>query len=151
MQRNEFFQVDKINIVDFKLLKGQVETPDDFAIEHIDGHHLENTLELAFNLEDKLVKADFSVTILTDSNQKNREEAKGSFHLMFIFKVDNLEQLAIPNENKMIDLNANLGNALASISYSTSRGILITRLQGTALQNFMLPVINPNSLLYNNK
>lgn len=151
MQHNELFQAEKINIVDFKLLKGQVETPDDFAIENVEGHHLENSLELAFNLEDKLVKADFTVTISTESKQKNKEEAKGSFHLVFIFKVENLEQLAIPNENKMIELNANLGNALSSITYSTSRGILITRLQGTALQNFILPVINPNSLLHKNK
>jgi hypothetical protein len=44
-------------------------------------------------------------------------------------------------------LHPSLGNALASITYSTSRGILMTRFQGTALSDFILPVINPNNLL----
>ena len=46
-----------------------------------------------------------------------------------------------------ITIDANLGNALASISYATSRGILMTRFQGTALEDFILPVIDPNDLL----
>ncbi len=69
------------------------------------------------------------------------------FHFVYVFHVENLQELAIPDENKGISLNGGLGNALASITYSTSRGILLTRLKGTGLENFILPVIDPNSLL----
>ncbi|GAO27720.1 hypothetical protein JCM15548_14569 [Geofilum rubicundum JCM 15548] len=49
-----------------------------------------------------------------------------------------------------MDLHPDLGNALSSVTYSTSRGILLTKMQGTALQNFVLPIINPNKLLHSN-
>ncbi|MNY64312.1 hypothetical protein D3C86_2014030 [compost metagenome] len=49
--------------------------------------------------------------------------------------------------DETITIHPALGNALASITYSTSRGILMTRFQGTVLSDFILPVIDPNSLL----
>ena len=72
-----------------------------------------------------------------------------NFHLVFVYRVENLEELAKPDKNNLLDLYPALGNALSSITYSTSRGILLSRLQGTALQNFVLPIINPNKLLHN--
>ena len=62
---------------------------------------------------------------------------------------ENLEELASSKKNKRLHLNPALTNAISSVTYSTSRGILLTRLQGTALQNFVLPIINPNNLLVN--
>ena len=151
MSDNQLFDPEKLSIIEFKFIKGQVDTPEDFVIDKVDGHQLENTLQLAFNLEEKLVKADFTVEIKTESNGENSKEASGSFHLVFIYRVGNLEELARPGKNNLLDLHPTLGNALSSITYSTSRGILLTRLQGTALQNFMLPIINPNKLLHNKK
>lgn len=149
MSDNQLFDPEKLSIIEFKFIKGQVDTPEDFIIDKVDGHQLENTLKLAFNLEEKLVKADFLVEIKTESKGANSNEATGNFHLVFIYRVDNLEELAKPDKNNLIDLHPALGTALSSITYSTSRGILLTRMQGTALQNFVLPVINSNKLLHN--
>jgi hypothetical protein len=89
------------------------------------------------------------VSVKTDSKGENESEANGNFHLIFIYRIENLEELAIPEKNKRLNLNPGLANALSSVTYSTARGILLTRLQGTALQNFVLPIINPNNLLHN--
>jgi hypothetical protein len=140
-------QTEKIKIVDFKIIKGQINSPFDFNEENIEGHSFNVNFELGFNLEDKLVKADFSVNVETKSNNKDIEEAAGNFSFVYIFYVDNLEELAIQEEDHTITVNSFLGNALASITYSTSRGILMTRFQGTILRDFILPVIDPNSLL----
>lgn len=142
------FSPEKISMIEFKFMKGQVDMPEMFEMDKVKGHKLENSLELAFNLEEKLVKADFNIQISTESEEANDEETKGSFHLVFIYDVENLEDLAKPAEDGLIDVHPDLGNALSAISYSTARGILLTRLQGTALQNFVLPVINPNKLLH---
>jgi hypothetical protein len=150
MSDNQLFDPEKLSIIEFKFIKGQVDTPEDFIIDKVEGHQLENTLQLAFNLEEKLVKADFTVEIKTASNNANSKESTGSFHLIFIYRIENLEELAKPDKNNLLDLHPALGNALSSITYSTSRGILLTRLQGTALQSFVLPIINPNKLLHNN-
>lgn len=147
MPDKPMFDPEKITFVEFKMIKGQVDTPEFFDAQVVTGHQLENTLQLGFNLDDKLAKADFTVNIKTDSHGKNNQEATGNFHLVFIYKIENLETLAKPDKNNLLILEPALANALASVTYSTARGILLTRLQGTALQNFVLPVVNANKLL----
>ena len=151
MQDKNIFDPEKITLIDFKMIKGQVDTPENFDISKVVGHQLDNSLQLGFNLDDKLAKADFTVSVKTDSKGENESEASGNFHLIFIYRIENLEELATSEKNKRLNLNPGLGNALSSVTYSTSRGILLTRLQGTALQNFVLPIINPNNLLHNKK
>lgn len=148
MSDNIIFDPEKISLTDFKLVKDQVDTPEDFDLSKVEGHTLDNSLQFGFNLDDKLVKTDFTIEIKTASKGENTNEAIGNFHLVYIFRIENLKDLAKPDVNNLIELNPTLGNALSSIAYSTSRGILLTRLQGTALQNFVLPVINPNKLLH---
>lgn len=148
MQDKNVFDPEKIFLVDFKMIKEQVDTPENFDINKVVGHQLDKSLQLGFNLDDKLAKADFTISVKTDSKGENDSEATGNFHLIFIYRIENLEELAIPEKNKRLNLNPGLANALSSVTYSTSRGILLTRLQGTALQNFVLPIINPNKLLH---
>ena len=149
MQVKNVFDPEKIALIDFKMIKGQVDTPENFDISKVVGHQLENSFQMGFNLDDKLAKADFTVSVRTDSKGENECEATGNFHLIFIYRIENLEELASPEKNKRLHLNPALTNAISSVTYSTSRGILLTRLQGTALQNFVLPIINPNNLLVN--
>jgi hypothetical protein len=147
MSDKPIFDPEKITLSDFKMIKGQVDTPENFDITKVVGHQLDNALKLVFNLQDKLAKADFTISIKTDSKGENESEASGNFHLIFIYHVENLEELAVPEKNNRLNLNPGLANALSSVTYSTSRGILLTRLQGTALQNFVLPIINPSKLI----
>lgn len=149
MQDKNIFDPEKIALIDFKMIKGQVDTPENFDIGKVSGHQLENSLQLSFSLEDKMAKADFIVSIKTDSKTGNQEEASGNFHLIFIYRIENLDKLNVAEKNKRLNLNPALAYALSSVTYSTSRGILLTRLQGTALQNFVLPIINPGKLLHN--
>lgn len=141
------FDPEKITLIEFKMIKGQIDTPENFDNSKVIGHQLDNSLQLGFNLEDKLAKADFTISIKTDSKGENEDESTGNFHLIFIYRIENLEELAKPVKNKTLNLNPGLANALSSLTYSTSRGILLTRLQGTALQTFVLPIINPTKLL----
>ena len=139
---------DKIRIVDFKMVKGAVESPFEFDQSKIEGHSFQVSYDMGFNFEDKFVKADFEVEIITESKNNQGGEAKGIFHFVFVYHIDNLEELVIPKTKKnKLEISGELGNALASITYSTSRGILMTRFQGTALNDFILPVIDPNQLL----
>ncbi|UFH34981.1 hypothetical protein [Flavobacterium acetivorans] len=140
-------QPEKIQIVDFKIIKGQINSPFDFENEKVVGHTFNVDFELGFNLGDKLVRADFSVYVETKSDIDTIEEAVGNFSFVYVFYVDNLEELTTLEKEETITVHPALGNALASITYSTSRGILMTRFQGTVLSDFILPVINPNDLL----
>jgi hypothetical protein len=141
------FNPEKLTILEYKILKGQIDAPEDFTIENVEGHDIENSFDLGFDLENKLVRTELDVKITTKSKVSVSTEAKGHFTLVFIFEVDNLNELAVLNADNLIDLDPNLANALASVTYSTARGILLTRFQGTALQNFILPLVSPNKLL----
>lgn len=149
MQDKNIFDPEKIALIEFKMIKGQVDTPENFDISKVVGHQLGNSLQLGFNLDDKLAKADFTIRVKTDSKGENEVEATGNSHLIFIYRIENLEELATTKKNKRLNLHPGLANALSSVTYSTSRGILLTRLQGTALQKFALPIIYPNKLLQN--
>lgn len=138
---------EKIQIATFKITKGQINSPFEFDVTKVEGHSYNLELNLGFNLQDKLIKADFSVSVETKSNEKNTEEASGAFSFSYVFKVENIDELTSLEKEETVMMHPALGNAIASIAYSTSRGILLTRFQGTALSSFILPVINPNDLL----
>jgi hypothetical protein len=150
MQDKTVFDPEKITLVEFRILKEQVDTPENFDISKVIGHHLDNSLQFGFNLNDKLAKADFTASIKTSSKSANESEASANVHLKFIYRIENLEELATAEKNKRLRLHPALASALSSLTYSTSRGILLIRLQGTALQNFILPIINSNNLLHKN-
>jgi hypothetical protein len=147
MLDNAEFNPEKVALIEFKIIKAQLDTFENFDISKVSGYQLDHSFQLGFNVDDKLAKADFIIKVKTDSRGNNENEATGNFHLIFIYRIEDLPALAIPEKNKRLNLNPALANALSSVTYSTSRGILLTRLQGTALQNFVLPIINPNKLL----
>lgn len=140
-------QPDKIYIADIQIIKCNIDCPFAFSTEDVQSHEYHIDFDLGFNLEDNLVKADFKLEITTISSDEVETEATGIFHFIYIFNVENLKDLAVADVKKEIILDGGLGNALASITYSTSRGILFCRLKGTGLESFILPVIDPNSLL----
>jgi hypothetical protein len=137
----------KIHLLDFHIVKGQIDSPLDFDSSGIDGYNSTCDFELGFSMSENLVKADFKASVKTTSGDKNGIEAAGLFHFVYVFRVENLNELVQQGEDKKLTINGGLGNALASITYSTSRGVLMTRFQGTELKDFILPVINPNDLL----
>jgi hypothetical protein len=140
-------QPDKIEIVDFKIIKGQINSPFDFENDKVKSHIFNLNFELGFNIPDKLIKVEFSVNIETKSEKEDGEEAIGAFSFVYVFHIENIEDLTKVEDDETVAVHPILGNTLASITYSTSRGILMTRFQGTALSNFILPVIDPNKLL----
>lgn len=141
------FNPEKITIVDFRIVKGQIEASENFDIHNIAGYLTETSLQFSFNLAEKLIKVDFNIEIQTQSQKEQIQAVKGAFHFIFVYHIENLDELAKLNSEKIVELQPNLANAIASITYSTVRGVLLVRLQGTALQNFILPIVNPNNLL----
>lgn len=147
----KIFDPKKIHLIKVEIIKCHIDSPFEFSSEQSKGHEFNMEFDLGFNLEEKLTKADFKLNVASKSEGANIEEATGVFHFAFIFNVENLNDLAIPDKDLHITLNGSLGNALASITYSTTRGILFTRLKGTALESFILPIIDPNDLINNKK
>ena len=146
MEPKPLLRPNLIQLLRFQIIRGQIESPMEFQEDLVQGHSFSVDFDMSFQLKEKLVKADFKVEIQT-TGEEQVVEAKGQFHFVFLFQVGNLEELVQVAEQNKLQVSSELGNALASITYSTSRGILLTRFQGTGLESFILPVINPNELL----
>lgn len=150
MAEKKLIQPDKIHLKEFRLVNGKVDSPYEFQISNIKSFNFKVDYSAGFNIAENLIKADFTVTVSTVSIEKITDEAVGTYYFVFIFQVEELGEHAKLVEGGGFDVNPYLSNAIASITYSTSRGILISRFQGTALRDFLLPVIDPNSLYKNN-
>ena len=48
MQDKNVFDPEKIALIDFKMIKGQTDTPEMFDINKVIGYKLDNTLQLIF-------------------------------------------------------------------------------------------------------
>jgi hypothetical protein len=139
---------DKIQLVGFRILHAEMKSPFEFEMQQIASFENDVKFDMAFNLEDSMVKADFDVQIKTISNEDtNSEEATAAFSFVYIFHVENFKELAKVIDDDTMDIHGGLSIALASIVYSTTRGVLMTRFQGTALADFILPIIDPQKLV----
>lgn len=146
MSEKKTIDPQKIIIREFKITRGNIDCPDEFDIAGIESFNFNVDLRTGFNLDEKLIRADFSVNVVTISKDKV-EEAHSSFHFVFIYHYEDLSSHTNLLEDGVVDCNPYLANAVASITYSTARGILISRFQGTAMRDFILPVVDPNTLI----
>ncbi len=143
-------QPDKIHIMDFKILHGQIESSESIVVDKIKEYEFKVGFKTGFNYSKLLVKADYIINVEAISAGKSKNRASASFHFVFVFKIDNLNDFLEEDKTSII-VSVLIGTTLASISHSTVRGILLTRFQGTALQHFILPVIDPKLLIIPNK
>jgi hypothetical protein len=141
------FSPEKTKFTAFHILRGHVESAFEFDTNKVKGCEFNIEFSTEINLEQTGLKSNLSVFIKTESAGQNKNESTAEFVFAFIFDIENLESQITTTNDGNFEIDFLLSNAIASISYSTARGILMTRLQGTALRNFILPVIDPNQLL----
>lgn len=145
MQNN--FNRENIKILGWKLLLEQINSPLDFDTSLISWHGFHVDMNLDIDPDDDILKADLRIEVITESEGDNMEEAQAVFHILYFIRVEDIADHTISREAEKIVLHNDLGNYIAAITYSTSRGILLSRVVGTALKDFILPVIDTDPLL----
>ena len=140
------FDPNKVEIIDFKITQGRIDAPFEFDASTILNFETTMSFHPSFDVENCLVRVDMGFEITTNSAIDQRE-AKAEFNFVYIFKIENLSHLVEMTKKKIGKVNENLTVAIAAIAFSTSRGILMTRLQGTAMENYILKIIAPEDLL----
>lgn len=99
------------------------------------------------NINKKKFRIIFSCDINTFNKSDEPIAIKGRFEIAFLFNVENLESLTTFTENEGLVIDPDFVSSLSNIVYSTSRGIIYTRCQGTILKNLILPIISTTDLL----
>lgn len=135
------FDADKLHFLSFKTIEQNVSVPEFFDENLINEFDNTNKVDIAFNIEEKLIRTQFDIEVGTISD--NEKEAITNLKFVFIFKCDNMEELAKAQQKGAAEIDANLGFAVSAISHATARGILLVKLSDTVFADFILPVVKP--------
>lgn len=135
------FDADKLHFLSFKTIEENVSVPEFFDENLINEFDTTNKVDIAFNIEQKLIRAQFDIEVATIS--ANEKEAKTNLKFVFIFKCDNMEELAKAQPKDTAEIDASLGFAVSAISHLTARGILLVKLSDTVFADFILPIVKP--------
>lgn len=141
------YPIEKIKLISIGLIKGNVTSPENFNPKLIKGYSVSSSIKFSSIPEEKLVKSAILISVTTDSKTKKGGEAAGEFLYEFIYHVENLEMVSRDSAENGVELQAAFGEMLASITYSTSRGLLISKLQDSPLKGFILPFIDLRTLI----
>lgn len=146
MKEGAIIDADKISILNIRTLRGNIDCPINADINEIKGHVFGFDLKTALRTEEKIVGLKLQVDI-TAVNEKNKKlPITGSYTHEMIFYIENLNDF-IEKINKEQVIDAAFGSTLVSIIYSTVRGIIYSRTQGTSLGIVILPVVAPLKLM----
>lgn len=110
--------------------------------------NLDFGLELRFDATEKYVELDPAFRLSFRNPAGEPVPLEGYFRLRFRFTVDNLPDLlvAVPEPPGLVP-SADLILALASMSYSTARGMVIGKTAGTPFERLALPIIDAREFL----
>lgn len=144
------FDATKLSIEKFKIVRGKVKASFEFDDTKVKSYQTHMSFDVSFNTESKILKTDIGFSIETES-EISQGEARAKFNFVYMIHVENLEELIeLDEEGNLEDVEHILMNSVASIAYSTSRGVLMTRFQGTAMEGYILPIVDPNEILEDN-
>jgi hypothetical protein len=132
------YQIIGIEILDVEII--YPEKPENVLINF----QFETNIEIKLNFDNKLV---FIVPQITILNQKTQKKL-GKIRVSCVYHIENFDDFA-DIKNHTIHFPENFERILNSISISTVRGVMYGQFRGTFLQNAILPVIDPQSLVKN--
>ncbi|MEO0043968.1 MAG: hypothetical protein RL329_3416 [Bacteroidota bacterium] len=139
---------DKIHLNQVDILKARID--ETVTARAHDGRDFSSNLvfQMRLVLEQEIVFIDLEVIV--DMLNGQTSIANSAFKFSFHFQIEQLSDFIEVNPTgKTFVCDRNLAGTLAAISFSTVRGILLTRFQGTIFKNFILPIVNPEKLLAN--
>jgi hypothetical protein len=145
---------DKIHVLDIKTIKGNIDAALDIDINTIAGHSFAFESGTGLNVEENIIGVKLLVNIEAVDKTDIPLGIKGSYTHELVFRVENLSDFIESTgegDEKSYDIDLLLGSTIISIAYSTIRGIIFNRTQGTSLGTVILPVVDPKILLGFNK
>lgn len=135
-----------IDMVEIKIVGGRLESNEEFDERKVAAFASDCSLRFFTGAEGDTLRGELKIWVETESDPL-QVEAQGYFHLDFMFVIQDLQNWLPIDPNGERSIAPTLQNAIAAVSYSTARGMLISRFQGTVFQRFILPVIDPADLI----
>lgn len=138
-----------ISIISIKVISGNIASDEDIDTNIVTSFNTAFEVQTGLNLDQGAIRILIKIILVgIDSNDK-QVDISGKYTIEFIFRIVKLESYVISRDEEKQELTMDdvLASTLMAIVYSTSRGIVLTRTQGTVLDGVVLPVIDPLQLL----
>lgn len=137
-----------IHIQTLNVYKASVNTTDEYlnVPKPIGDIRVKYAQDTAFNLKKSAVRIRLDVILEALDKQEQFIGLDALYGIEFHFIVDNLDDF-IEDEGDTKKVKGLLGGTLMGIVYSTARGIIFDRTQGTFFRGVILPVIDPKDLI----
>ncbi len=139
----------KISLVGLRVLKAHFESGiTDINEVALASFNVGVKSESDFNLQENYQRLIIFVKIKAIGATEAVLDAVAEYQIAFDFIIDNLNDFVEFEKNKEhFNVSPAIGATVAGIAYSTCRGIVFDRTQGTDFNGVILPVINPYQLL----
>ncbi len=152
-QGNTAIDVNKLTLLNVKVFKACLEASLEFrdAPQSIYEYSVETATDSAFNFKDKLCRFRLFLKFSAIDKEKNLLGLEAEYGIEFHYSVKNLNDFLVHTEGNDVRIDSVLGTTLCGISYSTARGIILERMQGTYFDGVILPIVEPSKLLQNDR
>lgn len=148
MNPDRKIDAEKMHMLSVKTLKGNIDSASGIDPNLITGHSFDFQLGHGMDTEQKLIGFELKIDIEALGKKNEPLGIKGSYTHEIVFKVENMDDFidqAEKPEDTVMDYM--LMATLVGIAYSTVRGIIFTRTQGTSLNTVILPVVDPKKII----
>jgi hypothetical protein len=139
------FDIGKLGYLYMRDIAFTYSMPDEPGVPEKEGKPTAYSMEIVkmFNMEQEVVRLVF--TIQLETMFENAKEIKGIYTTEHLFKVTGLSEWVARAEEKFV-VDHDLNEALTIQAYSTARGMIHQKFNGTWFSDFVLPVAKSGAL-----
>lgn len=147
MNTQSIINPEKIHLENVDIIKAKIDS--EFEAWNYEANEFEYGVSFVngFNLQKKLVRCELGINVNKLSIER-KTIAESSFTISYVYRIEDFDDFVEEKEGGIV-FNFDMAATLAGISFSTGRGILLTRFQGTIFKDFILPVIDPKQIVDN--
>ncbi|MFM2307719.1 MAG: hypothetical protein RLZZ367_2388 [Bacteroidota bacterium] len=145
---NQIFP-EKIKLTTIKMVNGSIECAPELAMKNPVIHSFTTEFEADFRINYDLKNITYFIKVKLQAIDKELKPIaiKAEYSFSLAFTVDNLSDYIVERTNSGIVVELILAGTLMGIAYSTIRGMVLSRTEGTILDGIILPVVDPKSLI----
>jgi hypothetical protein len=139
---------DKIHLSAIKVIKARFDTSEEFleSPKETAGFEFGIAKDFAYNLGEKRTRLRLFFTFDGRNEQEESVGLTAEYGIEVHFHIENMEEF-VQEKGDGMQIDSVFGATLLGIGYSTARGIILERMQGTFFDSVILPVTDPHKVL----
>ncbi len=148
-QNNTSIDIDQLALLKVIVFKAHLEAGEAFrdAPKPINEFAVETATGTAFNFKAKQCRFRLYLKFKAMDGGKNLLGLNAEYGIEFHYHINNLNDYLEHKAGNEVRVDNRLDTTLCALSYSTARGIILERMQGTYFDGVILPIVDAGKIL----